>query len=382
MSLAFKRKATAIAFDSSRTIWFDHAYCPSNDLILKQKLWTWEELKEHWQNFKVIIGTDDLSRESAVRLRIRELRYCSFSSFRHSSEDSFGSFVCFHSEQDDFNFKKADLSYTFLKSLLSREMCTYKNASFESYVSERCYEERLSILAGTTSRWDYEIQKLLDEIYDIKRTIEDEVLDMTYDLYCLDCCAERLISSSNDNGTASARTAVPISVIRGNFYTNILYSCKHIELLLDFASADLEFYGKVVNKIFWTSAELQRTADYIRKLRRSPDMQAAIIQRKPILKEDALLFALKQECYLEHLVNFVGDSDQLYLIIFSSNPGCAACERTVDQRSPGCAACEKTAEQIANLLESHFYASRGTSIKVFYFSGRFGEAPYSKNKRC
>ena len=46
--------------------------------------------------------------------------------------------------------------------------------------------------------------------------------------------------------------------------------------------------------------------EYLQALSKSSEMQTAIIDKKPVSKEEALHFAIKQQCYFDHVIDFVG----------------------------------------------------------------------------
>jgi hypothetical protein len=46
--------------------------------------------------------------------------------------------------------------------------------------------------------------------------------------------------------------------------------------------------------------------EYLQALSKSSEMQTAVINKKPVSKEEALHFAIKQQCYFDHVIDFVG----------------------------------------------------------------------------
>ena len=118
------------------------------------------------------------------------------------------------------------------------------------------------------------------------------------------------------------------------------------------------------------TAEIKRKLDYLLALYESPDLKAAVVRKKKLSKEEALEFALSQECYLDHVRNFVGDADRVYLLVFSSIPGSSANVWTMDA--------------LGDSLDMCLDPYCGVKVTVFYFHGKFDfkfPLDYSKSER-
>ena len=131
--------------------------------------------------------------------------------------------------------------------------------------------------------------------------------------------------------------------------------------------ADLVPYKRRLDNM---TSDLQRKLDFVLALKESPNLQADVVRKKKLSKEEILKFALSQECYLDHVRNFVGDSDRVYLLVFLSNPGSSANVWTMDA--------------LGDSLDMCLDPYCGVKVTVFYFHGKFDlkfPLDYSKSER-
>jgi hypothetical protein len=326
----------------------------------------WEEPKEllNYQDVKTVDWTDSCCREDAVRLHIPELACCGLNCLG-SNEESVGSLICCHSGKNDF--KEVDLSYPFLRSLLSRKSQISCEQGFEHFVGEHCSEDRLKQLGVMIYCWQNDLEDILRNDAVILEAKEN-ILVQSILLQRLDKCLELLSDHENlivqeENapkfGNSSKLTLVARYMSNSEETFDDSESVSHLtDRVLSKKNLYCEELDRSKRRLHKLTAVLKRTLDYLLALEKSPAMQAAVIKKRKFSKEEALKFALSQECYLDHVRNFVGDSDRVYLLVFASNPGSSANVWTMDVLSDRLDVC----------LDPYCR----TKVKVFYFHGNFG----------
>ena len=331
----------------------------------------WDEPDRKQEYVQVIDGTHDFSRSAAVRFYIPDLRRCSLTSLRNC-EDSVGSLICFHAGKNDY--KEVNLSYSFLRSFLSRKLCMNRSSDFEEFVNERCFELRQRNLSSVIFNWNIAMGKLRgnDDILEM----EEKIMGSNVDIKLLNECAKILshhskqTSESKDNGKEETfvgkeetflcqdlRHVVRVlSEFGENFYgsESITNMTERVTSKLNSLYFELEQQERNLHDL---TADIKRKEEYLLKLSNSLDLQTAVIKKKPFSKEDAIEFAMKQPCYLDHVRNFVGDSNRIYLLVFSSNPGTRSHVRTMDE--------------LGDWLDLRLNACCQKRVKVFYFLGKF-----------
>ena len=251
---------------------------------------------------KTIDWTDSCCREDAVHRHIPDLAACSLSCLG-GNEESVGSLICFHAGKNDF--KEVDLSYPFLRSLLCQELNIPRDQSFEDFVSEHCFEDRLCQLEMMIHCWSRDLGDFLRDDVVISET-KDQVIILSMLIERLDECLqilsdhEKLIQRDNialtvGNSSDLIKVARFMSLSGENF--DYSESVSHLtERVLSQKSifcADLVPYKRRLDNM---TSDLQRKLDFVLALKESPNLQADVVRKKKLSKEEILKFALSQEC--------------------------------------------------------------------------------------
>ena len=331
--------------------------------------WIWEvpESKWEYQFAEMIECKDSFSREDAIRRHIPDLGSCTLNCLCRN-QDSVGSLICFDAGKN--NFKEVDLSFSFLRSVLCQNLCISHYPDFEHLVSEHSFEERQRNLTDLIYRWRTIVTSTLefDEIiwdttYKIK-VLNDELNFLQYYLAMLSNCSlpsipfRLIIDSKWDETFADNKDLRHIVryLCEVEEKGDVPESIENLTERIVSCCAELELYERKLDDL---TADLRRKQDYLSIVSKSSHMRAAVIKRKPFSNEEAINFALRQPCYLDHVRNLVGDSNRIYLLVFSSKPGSTAHRWLMDK--------------LGDWLDRRLNACCRKVAKVFYFDGKFAQ---------
>jgi hypothetical protein len=340
----------------------------------------WTKLtSEIWHRFEakdakflqVIDFTAHLTRAGCVRRHIPQLRVCDMCKFDFS-ENVVATMVCFQSDNHESisNLKTFPLKCSDVHTLMTK---AEGSVDIEEFIRNRNFVENQSVLADKIkhnlaaaeiqiSMDDSKFSAINEEIKPFKNERWDfYAYGRALHSWCLACHVdpERLPSEYKDRFMREY----------GDFFQSPERKSineLHDRIYSDFCSA-FKAFGQRRKR--WRTSEysaydFRRTylsieADYLCQLQASQDLQMAIIQQRPIYKEDILLFAMQQDAFGCHVECLEGELNHIYLIVFSTEHSCRVCLDKMD-----------TAAELWKSRVNRACTS-AVIVQVFYFTGEF-----------
>jgi len=297
----------------------------------------------------------DLSQLDAIRLCIPELKSVGHhevleaSSLDPESLDSLGSLICFQTQNGPIvDFREATLSTRQLHSLLLPEIPELHTSTCHEYVRKRNFQENLAVLKSNLWRSVEEVD--LQQVYGSRP--DDDEHDALSQIERLESVASELIglisegdltrqfanllhlagtlqnlkcalSSAGVGGLTDSDCDIPSGLpqMTDDCFQALISRHRALQARMqewrEAHPAEYDAYAKC-------RAEREECSS-VTWIWHEPRLQAAAVDERPDLKEDLLDFATQREAFCAHVRSFVGESDRVYLVVFSSQQARQVC---------------------------------------------------------
>ena len=327
---------------------------------------------------------EQLSQIEAIRQCIPELKSVS----NHSSLDAdsldpgcldqLGSLICFKTQNGSIvDIKEMPLCTKQLQSLLLSEIPELRKSSCQEYVRNADFQENLAILKANLWRYVEELDPCLfdsrpdDDEHKVFSRIEEREIDATklielisagnlkyqfMNLFSLACTLQNLKNLLIAAGVST------LSVSKFDFPQDIVYmtdNCfqglisQHKALRAEMQKWQAHSAGF---DAFTKCRDEREECSFVMDIITEPRLLAAAVDQRPDLKEDILGFAMQKEAFCNHIRNFVGEWDRVYLAVFSSQQASKVCSGKV-------AAIEERLRSCLGLNPA--------AVTVLYFTGTY-----------
>jgi hypothetical protein len=331
---------------------------------------------------KLVGINEDLTRSDCIRRHIPQLRVCDMSKFDFS-EDVLATMVCFQMDQENSvsNLKTFILHESDLNTLVAQPNDrTINSVDLEDFIRTRNFEMNQKILVENIKHnlAENEKQNYVDKVRLMAMDEEFKVYEEDLSDYFRYAAQLMCWCDCKDSTPESFSPKYKDRFIRdfGEFFNGPNPETGD-QLRKRIYAFNAQLYnGFTQRQTQWQTSEYSAyqfrvslsdcERDYCCQLQERVDLQVETFQRYPLGKEDLLLFAMQQDAFGCRIPTIVGESNQIYLVVFSTTN----------------AVYQEMIYTVADLWKSRVNrAGPSAVVEVLYFAGKFrseGSPPVNK----